>query len=49
VQNCRSLASVFLKWPICSAPLVILTFSGFHKVKAFTGPADHARQDSQWQ
>jgi hypothetical protein len=32
-----------------SAPLVTLTDSGFHSVKAFTGPADQCRHDSQWQ
>jgi len=28
---------------------VIRTASGFHKVKALTGPADQLRHDSQWQ
>jgi hypothetical protein len=28
---------------------VICTASGFHKVKALTGPADQWRQESQWQ
>ena len=32
-----------------SAPLVTLTFPGFHSVKAFTGDADHERQELQWQ
>ncbi len=34
---------------MCSMPLVIVSASGFHKVNAFTGAADHDRQDSQWQ
>jgi hypothetical protein len=29
--------------------LLTLTFSGFHSVKALTGPADHDRQEAQWQ
>jgi len=28
---------------------VIRTASGFHRLKAFTGPPDHDRQDRQWQ
>jgi hypothetical protein len=32
-----------------SAPLVTFTLSGFHRVKAFAGEADHDRQESQWQ
>jgi hypothetical protein len=35
--------------PTLSAPRVIFTASGFHKVKALTGPADQLRHDSQWQ
>jgi hypothetical protein len=35
--------------PTNSAPLETLTFSGFHRVKAFTGPADQERQERQWQ
>jgi hypothetical protein len=31
------------------APLVIFKASGFHNVKAFTGPADQCRQEAQWQ
>jgi hypothetical protein len=27
----------------------MLTISGFHSVKALTGPADHARHEEQWQ
>jgi hypothetical protein len=29
------------------APRVTFSASGFHSVKAFTGPADHWRQDPQ--
>jgi hypothetical protein len=32
-----------------SAPDVIRTASGFHKLKALTGPPDHERQELQWQ
>jgi len=32
-----------------SAPSVIFNASGGHSVKALIGPADQARQDSQWQ
>lgn len=28
---------------------MIRTLPGFQRLKAFTGPADHARQDAQWQ
>ena len=49
VQNLRSLTGVFMNLPMNSAPLVTFTFSGFHRVKAFTGPADHERQELQWQ
>jgi hypothetical protein len=31
------------------APFVIIRAPGFHRLKAFTGPADQWRQDSQWQ
>ena len=31
------------------ASLVMRSASGFHSVKALTGPADQWRQDSQWQ
>jgi hypothetical protein len=30
-------------------PKVIRTASGFQRLKAFTGPPDHERQDAQWQ
>jgi len=40
---------VLLNVPMFSAPSVIRSASGFHRVNAFTGPADHVRQDSQWQ
>jgi hypothetical protein len=49
VQNWRSLIAVFLKWPTNWAPFVTFTSSGFHRVKAFTGPADQERQELQWQ
>jgi hypothetical protein len=32
-----------------SAPFVISTFCGFHKVKAFMGDADQDRHELQWQ
>jgi hypothetical protein len=38
-----------MKRPMNSAPLITLTFSGFHKVKALTGAADQERQELQWQ
>ena len=31
------------------APFVTFTAEGCHSVKAFTGPADHVRHESQWQ
>jgi len=31
----------------CSAPEVMLTASGFHRLKAFTGPPDHDRHELQ--
>ena len=40
---------VFMKWPTKPAPVVILTFSGFHRVNAFTGAADQDRHALQWQ
>ena len=39
LANCASL----------SAPFVTRTFSGFHNVKALTGPADQDRHEAQWQ
>jgi hypothetical protein len=38
-----------MEWATNSAPLITFTLSGFHKVKAFTGAADHDRQELQWQ
>jgi hypothetical protein len=35
--------------PMLFPPRVICTASGFHKVKALTGPADQLRHESQWQ
>jgi hypothetical protein len=32
-----------------SAPVVTFTAAGDHRVKALTGPADHERQELQWQ
>jgi hypothetical protein len=49
VQYCRPLLFVFIKRARALAPFVTLTFSGFHKVKALTGAADHDRQELQWQ
>ncbi len=43
------LLGVLANLPTLSAPFVIFTFAGGHSVKAFTGPADQCRQDSQWQ
>ena len=40
---------VFMKWPTKPAPVVTLTFSGFHKLNAFTGAADQDRHALQWQ
>ena len=40
---------VFAYEPSCVAPRVIVTALGGHRVNAFTGPADHSRQDEQWQ
>jgi hypothetical protein len=41
----RWLVAVFENVATCSAPEVIRTASGFQRLKAFTGPADHERQD----
>ena len=49
VQYCRWLSGVFWNVATCSAPDVTRTASGFHRLKAFTGPPDHDRQDRQWQ
>src|ERR1700730_7541533 len=49
VQYCRSLMLVFMEWPTKPAPVVTLTFSGFHKLNAFTGAADQDRHALQWQ
>jgi hypothetical protein len=49
VQYCLSLIFVFMKCPTNSEPFVTFTFSGFHKVKAFTGEADYDLQKLQWQ
>jgi len=45
----RHAGSRAVNLPRNSAPFVTLTFCGFHSVKAFTGDADHDRQDEQWQ
>src|SRR5262249_39036321 len=45
----RWLSGVFWNVAMCSAPDVTRTASGFHRLKAFTGPPDHERQDRQWQ
>src|SRR5947208_2800815 len=47
MQYWRWLTGVFSNMPTCSAPAVILTASGFHRVKALTGPPDHERHDRQ--
>ena len=39
----------FIKWPTRSVPLVTLMFSGFHKLNAVTGAADHDWHEPQWQ
>jgi hypothetical protein len=49
LHHLRKLCGVLLKVPMLSAPCVTSTASGFHKVKALTGPADQRRHDSQWQ
>ncbi len=49
LHHLRALCGVLLYVPTLSAPRVICTASGFHNVKALTGPADQRRQDSQWQ
>src|SRR5579859_4313476 len=48
-QYWRWLSLLFWKVAMCSAPAVTRTADGFHNVKAFTGAADHERQDWQWQ
>jgi hypothetical protein len=52
----RSLSTVSLFVPgvlsntaMFSAPRVMLMASGGQSVKALTGPADHCRQELQWQ
>jgi hypothetical protein len=49
VQNFLWLALVSAKVASLSFPFTTLTWSGFHSVNAFTGPALHARQSLQWQ
>jgi len=49
LQNVRWLASVFANVATCCDPEVIRTASGFQRLKAFTGPPDHERQERQWQ
>src|SRR5262249_39306768 len=49
VQYCRWLTGVFWKVATCSAPDVTRTASGFQRLKAFTGAADHERQDPHGQ
>jgi len=48
-QYWRSLSGVFEKVATCSAPRVTRTASGFHRLKALTGPPDQERHDRQWQ
>jgi hypothetical protein len=45
----RWLIGVFSNVATYCAPDVIRTASGFHSVKAFTGPPDHDRHELQWQ
>jgi len=40
---------VFSKVATCCDPEVTRTASGFHRLKAFTGPPDQERQERQWQ
>jgi hypothetical protein len=49
LQYRRWLSGVFWKVATSSAPEVIRTASGFQRLKAFTGPPDHDRQERQWQ
>jgi hypothetical protein len=49
LQNRRSEFGTLVYSPTKSCPLVIRTLSGFQRLNALTGPADHARQDAQWQ
>ena len=49
MQYLRSLSGVFWNVATCSAPAVTLIASGGQRLKAFTGPPDHDRQDRQWQ
>ena len=49
MHHLRLLRGVLLYVRILSAPRMICTALGFHKVKALTGEADQARHDSQWQ
>ena len=48
-QYLRWLIAVFENVATCSAPAVTRTASGFQRLKAFTGPPDHERQELQWQ
>jgi len=43
----RSLAAILVKVATCSPPEAIRTASGFHRLKAFTGPPDHDRHERQ--
>src|SRR5258708_3833059 len=49
LHHLRKLVGVLLYVLMSSAPLVILTESGCHRVNALTGPADQLRQELQWQ
>src|SRR3954468_16378154 len=49
LHHLRELLGVLAKPPICSAPRVTFTASGFQSVKALTGAAAQLRHDSQWQ
>ena len=49
LHHMRELCGVLLKVETYCDPSTIVSASGFHSVKAFTGPADQRRHDSQWQ
>ncbi len=49
LQYLRSLSGVLVKVATFSSPAVMRTASGFHRLKALTGPPDQERQERQWQ
>src|SRR4051794_16697095 len=48
-QDCRSLDGDLVNVATWLAPATTRTASGFHRVKALTGPPDHDRHERQWQ